>query len=117
MIFRLIYQKLKKMAKFGLIYNFWDKFSLPSDDGGQLANLMQIIQVASRPNFGKVKVITAESYSNSQLMRRVEKDIENITSQLFVKQEVNTWFLAGEAKPISIYKCRYYMFLFENTSK
>ena len=36
-----------------------------ADDGGQLANLMQIIQVASRPNFVKVKVITAESYSDS----------------------------------------------------
>lgn len=50
----------KGVAKFDLNTSL-----LPSDDGGQLANLMQIIQVASRLNFAKVKVITAESYSDS----------------------------------------------------
>ena len=50
--------------------------SLPSDGGRLLPNLMQIVQVASRPNFVKLKVITVESYSYSLHV--------NFSKQLFI---------------------------------
>ena len=54
----------KKVSQFDSNYSL---LPLPSDDGvGQLANLMQIVQVASRPQLcaESETVITAESYSN-----------------------------------------------------